>query len=147
MPKPDDVGVGTAVLIFNEDGQVLLGKRKGSHRAGHWSCPGGWLDREDQTSSEAVIREAAEEVGLSLASAVPLTWTSEDHPDIGVRTVTLYHVCLNWSGEVQLLEPDKCGEWSWFDLDSLPSPLFPGVKGAIGAYVADPRVQFMAGSA
>jgi len=28
------------------------------------------------------------------------------------------------SGEVQLMEPDKCEQWEWFEWDNLPSPLF-----------------------
>ena len=44
MPRPNNVGVGTALLIFNRDRKVLLGKRKGAHRAGCWAPPeAGWI--------------------------------------------------------------------------------------------------------
>lgn len=135
MPKPDDVGVGTAVVILNDKHQILLGLRKGSHRAGHWSVPGGWLDRSDWGTDAAVARETLEETGLILDETQlgHLCWTTEEHLDIGVRTVTLYHLCWpkGWEGEAKLMEPDKCEEWKWFDLDDLPSPLFPGIPEAV----------------
>ncbi|MCF3098376.1 NUDIX domain-containing protein, partial [Aeromonas australiensis] len=35
--------VGVGVILTNAQGQVLLGKRKGSH-APYWSIPGGHLE-------------------------------------------------------------------------------------------------------
>ena len=135
MPRPNDVGVGTAVIVLNGHHEILLGKRKGAHRAGHWSCPGGWLDRADSGTVVAVCREALEETGLVLdkMKVKQMLWTTEDHPELGVRTVTLYHLAWPgfWEGEVLLMEPNKCEGWQWFDLDDLPSPLFPGVKYAL----------------
>jgi 8-oxo-dGTP diphosphatase len=133
MPKPDDVGVGTALLVLNEEGQILLHLRKGAHRAGHWSCPGGWLDRADAETKFAVIRETREESGLTVLGAEHFCWVTEDHPTIGVRTVTLYHIARHgqWEGEPQVLEPTKCERWEWFDLDNLPAPLFPGLGGVL----------------
>ena len=36
--------VGIGVMIQNEEGEILLGLRKGSHGAGEWSFPGGHLE-------------------------------------------------------------------------------------------------------
>jgi 8-oxo-dGTP diphosphatase len=133
MPKPDDVGVGTALLVLNEEGELLLGKRKGAHRAGHWCCPGGWLDRDDTSTESAVIREALEETSLVVKWAEPFCWTTEDHPELGVRTVTLYHItgADHWEGTPQVAEPEKCDEWRWFSLLDLPHPLFPTLDGVV----------------
>jgi len=135
VPKPDDVGVGTALLVLNEKKQLLLGKRKGAHCAGTWCCPGGWMDRTDKTSSEAVIREAAEECGIEVQFAEPFIWTTEDHEELGVRTVTLYHTAISgdWTGTPAILEPEKCDGWEWFDLDTIPDQLFPGLRETIAA--------------
>ena len=136
MPKPDDVGVGTAMLVLNRTNQLLLGLRKGAHRAGHWSFPGGWLDRADTETVQAAIRETLEETGLTVHVAKPFCWVTEDHPSIETRTVTLYHVTdyYGWVGEPKVMEPNKCERWEWFDLDNLPSPLFPGLADAIEQY-------------
>lgn len=28
------------------------------------------------------------------------------------------------SGEVKIMEPEKCEQWEWFDWNNLPKPLF-----------------------
>ena len=136
MPRPGDVGVGTALLIFNRDRKVLLGKRKGAHRAGCWAPPGGWLDRPDASTDKAVIRETLEETGLVVVRCWRFYWTTEDHPELEARTVTLYHIANehDWYGEPQVMEPHKCEEWDWFALDELPQPLFPGIDEALDEY-------------
>ena len=136
MPRPNNVGIGTALILFNNLGQVLLGKRRGSHRAGYYSVPGGWLDREDKSIEAAVVRETAEETGVTVSTAQPFCWTTEDHPEIGVRTVTLFHTSYtnDWLGIPQLMEPEKCEGWYWYDLSNLPSPLFPCVQTALDKF-------------
>jgi 8-oxo-dGTP diphosphatase len=145
MPKPDNVGVGTAFLLVNDKGQVLLGKRKGAHKAGHWSAPGGWIDREDESTSISVIRELKEETGMEARRATPLCWTTEDHEDLGARTISLYHYCHyeDFSGEPELMEPHKCEEWRWFDVDALPSPLYPCVDEAVKKLINMPLAMEM----
>lgn len=135
MPKPNDVGVGNA-LVISCGNRILLGKRKGAHFAGYWSFPGGWLDREDTSTSESVVREALEETGLVIpANAVrPVLWTTEDNPSHGFRTVTLFHhVEVPEELEAKLMEPNKCDGWAWFDRDALPSPLMPSLEEALKA--------------
>ena len=139
MPKPTDVGVGTAVVIFNEAGQVLLGRRRGAHREAHWSVPGGWLDREDEDTEAAAIREVLEETGLVATALDRLSWTTEDHPEQGFRSVTLYYLCDvgHWTGVPEAREPEKCEGWAWFSLQDLPGPLFPGLERALTEFVSD----------
>jgi len=57
--------VGIGVLIQNDKGEVLLGKRKGAHGAGEWSFPGGHLEFGEKIF-ECARREAKEETGLSV---------------------------------------------------------------------------------
>src|SRR3990167_9183934 len=112
MPKPDDVGVGVAALI-SKNRMILLGLRKGAHRAGFWACPGGWIDRPDKRTEDTCTREVKEETGIIVHRIEPLCWTSEDHERF--RTVTLYHLCVyedgDYEGEPQVLEPHKCERW------------------------------------
>jgi 8-oxo-dGTP diphosphatase len=122
-------------MVFNKRGQILLGLRKGAHWADHWACPGGWLDRPDESTVRAVKREAREEAGLAVYQATEHCWTTRDCPELEARTVTLYHITEQehdqWRGEPEVLEPEKCERWEWFDTEALPSPLFPGVETAI----------------
>lgn len=38
------------------------------------------------------------------------------------------------SGEPEVLEPEKCEGWGWYDMDNLPSPRFSTVDTYIEAY-------------
>lgn len=58
------VKVGVGVIIVNAAGQILLGKRCGSH-APYWSIPGGHVE-QGETFEQTAIREVAEECGLHI---------------------------------------------------------------------------------
>ncbi len=47
------------------------------------------------------------------------------------------NLCLvaDWvSGEPQVLEPEKCASWGWYDLDNLPTPLTEVTQCLVDAY-------------
>lgn len=140
MPRPDNVGVGLCVLIFNEKGEVLLLKRQGAHRTGHWAGPGGWIDREDKTLSGAALREVSEELNLTLVGMPRfVVATTEDQPELDCRTVTLYYSSSCFLGTPKIMEPEKCSEIGWFPTNKLPSPLFPGLAFAISVACGEGR--------
>lgn len=114
------VGVGIIVI---KDKKILLGKRKGSHGAGAWACPGGHLEYAEEVL-ECAKRELAEETGLRALTLVPGPWVNNmiDHTK---HYVTAYVFVTAFEGEVELLEKDKCESWGWFNFDALPWPLFP----------------------
>ena len=119
--------VGIGVMIQNAEGLVLLGLRKGSHGSGEWSFPGGHLEM-GETIFETAKRETKEETNLDIdkfeiiSVADELRYLQSDgkhYLNIGVRGI--YN-----GGEVIVMEPDKCEEWRWFDLNNLPDNLFEG---------------------
>ncbi len=123
-PRPR---VGIGVLIQNKKGQVLLGLRRGSHGAGEWSFPGGHLEF-GETVYQTARREVKEETGLdvekielvSVADEMRYIKTDNKHYlNIGVRAE--YR-----GGNPKVMEMDKCQEWKWFGLNSLPEKLFEG---------------------
>ena len=56
--------VGIGVVIVNNDGKILIGKRRGSH-AQYYSIPGGHLEL-GETFEEAAIKEIKEETDLDI---------------------------------------------------------------------------------
>lgn len=125
MPRPSDVGVGVCIVL-KRDGKVLLLQRKGSHAAGTWAVPGGWIDRADAHPLDVVKREAMEEMGVTVRDAVLVGVTSEDHQDF--RTVSLYYLATKWEGEPRICEPEKCSAIMWHPLhEALSFPVFPGL--------------------
>ncbi len=41
------------------------------------------------------------------------------------------YLCTNWTGNIQVCEPNKCEAWEWFDIHKLPKKILAGHKYAI----------------
>ena len=130
MARPSDVGVGVLVALLDwKDQKVLMMQRQGSHAAGTWALPGGWIDRSDANLLDVVKREAMEELGVTVHDAVLIDAVTADHPDKGFRSVTLYYLATSWVGPYSIQEPEKCSALQWHDLHAeVPEPSFPGLK-------------------
>lgn len=123
MDKKDRrLGVGVIVV---QDGKILLGKRKGSHGAGTWAPPGGHMEI-DETPEECAKRELLEETGLQAISIRPLTWVNRDVEE--KNYLTFFVIAEVNSQNACNLEPHKCEEWNWFNVQELPQPLIPTMQ-------------------
>jgi len=120
--------IGVGIVVIN-DGKILLGKRKGAHGSGEWSFAGGHLEF-GETVEECAFRELLEETGLKALSMQMGPWVN-DIIEESKHYVTLFVIVDQFEGELQLLEPDKCEGWEWFDGSSLPSPLFTPIRSLI----------------
>src|SRR5437763_3794806 len=107
-------GVGAVVV---RHGQVLLGIRRGAHGGGTWSVPGGKIE-PGETPEQAALRELEEETGLVGRNPRIVAETLDDFPEIRYRTA--FVLLDSAGGEAQEREPEKAGEWGWFDWDVLP---------------------------
>ncbi len=120
------VRVGVAVWIYNKEGRILMGLRKGSHGDGTWSLPGGHVDFGEHPT-QTVRREVLEETGMKVGKVIPCIAFAYGHHffrEENKQYITLFFNA-QWRGdEPKLIEPDKCERWEWFALDNLPSPLF-----------------------
>lgn len=114
--------VGVAVIIF-KDHKVLLGKRKNSHGHGSWAFPGGHLEF-NETIEGCARREVYEETGLYIKNIRHGAFTNDIFSDEHKHYITLFVVSEYDYGLLQLREPDKCEEWSWFSWSALPEPKF-----------------------
>jgi len=117
----DQIRTGAGIVIW-QDGKVLLGYRLSPHGHGAWSFPGGHVEFGEHPE-QAVIREAYEETGLIISAARKLTFTSDLYEN-GTQYITLFFQALDWSGNLENKEPEKCERWDWFHPDELPNPLF-----------------------
>ncbi len=116
--------VGMGVLVMR-NGQVLLGKRRGSHGAGYYAAPGGHIEYGESFEA-AARREVREETGLEITELRLLAVGNYlFNRDDGARHyIDVDFVCAAPAGEAQLREPEKCAGWGWYALDALPAPLF-----------------------
>jgi 8-oxo-dGTP diphosphatase len=118
------VGIA-AVIIRNK--KVLLGKRKGSHGTGTWGFPGGHLEY-GESFIDCVKREVMEETSLAVANTQYAAISNDIYTQEEKHYVTIFMVCDYISGEAQVMEPEKCEQWEWFDWTKLPQPLFLSIQ-------------------
>jgi 8-oxo-dGTP diphosphatase len=115
--------VGLGVYILNEKNQILLMKRAGNHGPGTWCPPGGHIEF-GESFFDCAKREAKEESDLDILETEIIGTTNDIHLDEQKHYVTLHARALKWTGTPKIMEPDKCVEIGWFDLDKLPESLF-----------------------
>lgn len=120
MENRPKVGIGVVII---KDNKILLGKRKNAHGEGSWCYPGGHLEF-GESWEECSRREVWEEVGIKIKKLRFGTITNDIFENEQKHYITICMIADFESGEVQLMEPDKCEKWEWFDWDNLPSPLF-----------------------
>ena len=114
--------VGVGVLIF-KDKKLLLGKRKNSHGDDSWCPPGGHLEFNEELE-DCANRETLEETGIKIKNIELITATNDIFIKENKHYITLHLIADYDSGEVKLMEPEKCEKWEWFSWNKLPSNLF-----------------------
>lgn len=113
-------------VIIKKDDDVLLGKRRGAHGEGTWSFPGGHLEF-GESPEECAERETLEEVNLQIKNIQRSVFTNDFFEKEHKHYITLFMTSEYSSGDVEVMEPDKCEEWRWFKWNNLPQPLFLGI--------------------
>jgi 8-oxo-dGTP diphosphatase len=127
--------VGLGVIIVNHDGQVLIGKRIGSH-APYYSIPGGNLDL-GETFEKGAAREIKEETDLDIKNpeVIAVTNNLETYHEEGLHYISIIMLVKDFSGQLKTMEPEKCTGWFWVDPENLPMPLFEASRMAIACYL------------
>ncbi len=102
-----------AAAITGIDGRVLLHRRpEGKAHAGLWEFPGGKVET-GESPRVALVREIAEELGLTLdeADLFPAAIAQGEPCGTDPDIVILLYTASQWCGEPQALEGN---EWGWF---------------------------------
>ncbi|HRW58477.1 MAG TPA: NUDIX domain-containing protein [Chlamydiales bacterium] len=126
------VRVGVAAIVRKE-GNILLGKRTGSHGEGLWAFPGGHLEF-GETVFSCVERELQEEVGIKPLSIKLGPWVENMMEKDSKHYITIFACVDEFEGTVTRMEPEKCLGWQWFDIKALPKPLFSPIPSLIEKY-------------
>ncbi|KAH9894492.1 nudix domain-containing protein [Xylariomycetidae sp. FL2044] len=119
-PSTPHPRVGVAVVIPNAKGELVLGKRAGSHGAGTWAFPGGHLEMGESFFTCAE-RETLEETGLQVQGRRVLAVTNDVFHAESKHYITIFVLCQRLSevAKPEVLEPDKCEGWYWVGLDDV----------------------------
>ncbi len=122
--------VPAAYVLLRRGDAVLLALRQNTgYRDGHWATAAAGHVENGESVHAAACREAAEEIGVTIAEAdlVPATAMHRTHRNgqpVDER-VDFFFTCTRWAGEPAVREPHKNGGLRWSRLDELPDPVVP----------------------
>jgi 8-oxo-dGTP pyrophosphatase MutT (NUDIX family) len=141
---PDRLVSGTAVVVFNSSGEVLLQERADG---GFWGLPGGWVD-VGESVEQCAVRETLEETGIDIR-VVRLIGVYSDpknsimsYPDGRVvQTVTCAFECGRVSG--QLSVSSESTDVGYFPVGSLPDKIVAIHRMMIGDALAGAAEAFI----
>ncbi len=120
MENRPKVGIGVMVI---KDSKILLGKRINAHGEGTWSYPGGHLEFGE--SWEACSqREVLEETNLKIKNIRFGMVTNDIFKKEQKHYITIFMIADFDSGDLKLMEPNKCEKWQWFEWGKFPELLF-----------------------
>lgn len=109
-----------AVAVFDPEKRLLLIRRGAEPRRGAWALPGGFVDWME-TPEAAIVRELAEETGLTAESEPELV-------DVQYQPSAMYGSVINicyfvpvWSGEPR--PGDDADETRFFAFDEIPDDI------------------------
>jgi 8-oxo-dGTP pyrophosphatase MutT (NUDIX family) len=112
------------VYLRRGDAVMLQLRQNTGYMDGCWAAGAAGHIELGETAVDAAIREVHEELGLSLVPAaltpVAVMQRTDGTDDPIEQRVDWFFVCDEWVGEPRILEPRKCAELAWFDLDTLP---------------------------
>jgi 8-oxo-dGTP pyrophosphatase MutT (NUDIX family) len=118
------------LLLLNGDGEVLFGCRRNTgFEDGSYHLPSGHLEA-GESMVQALIREAKEEVGITIEPE-HVEFAHFMHNSSGGGRAAFFFTVRQWGGMPENREPEKCSELRWFPLTALPDHLIDYCRAAL----------------
>jgi len=117
-----------AAIARDDEGRVLLIKRKIGPRKGEWALPSGFMEL-DESSTEAALRELTEETGL-IGESKELVGVYSNNSEIHGYLVTIIYEVEILGGK--LCAGDDAEEAEFFTVNQLPPLAFQSHREALG---------------
>nr|MBB1521663.1 NUDIX domain-containing protein [Clostridiales bacterium] len=120
-------------LILEKDNKILLLRRYNTgYEDGNYSVVAGHVDG-NETIISAMKREAKEEAGINIEEE-DLKIVQIMHRKSGDESIDYFLYANKFSGDIQIMEPNKCDELSFYSMDKLPKNIIPYINKAINNY-------------
>lgn len=133
--------IASYVIIRNEEGEVAFVLRSNTEwMNNYYGLPSGKVEK-DESSSAGAIREALEEIGITVTSEGlrhTLTVHRHEKGDYGNTWVDVYFEVNTYEGKPYNAEPDKHSDLVWLNPSDLPENVIPSVRAAFG-FIAEGR--------
>ena len=121
-PRPM-VTVDAAVFTFSGDkAKVLLINRGNEPFKGKWALPGGFVDMDEELE-DAVVRELAEETGLTGVQLEQMRTFGTVGRDPRGRQFTIVFMGIATEGQDKIKAGDDAAKAKWFDIENLPKDM------------------------
>ena len=118
-----------SLVILERDKKILLIRRCNTGFAdGLYTLPSGKVDL-GESFIQAAIRETFEEVNIKVSKMKSGHIMSEKREN--EEWIHHFFLAKEWLGEVKNMEPHKCDNIQWFDVNNLPNNTLPLVKSAL----------------
>lgn len=136
-PSPRPLVLVAACALIDEAGRVLLCRRPpGRAMAGLWEFPGGKVEA-GETPEQALIRELAEELGLTVRPACLAPYVFASHAYPGFHLLMPLYLCRRWEGvpvpregqELRWVHPAELADYRMPPADL---PLIPHLRDLLG---------------
>lgn len=125
-----------SIIIENEQGQVLLGRRTDNHA---WGYAGGSVEIDEKVE-DCAKRELFEETGL-IADEIEFFMVNSG-PEVHyiypngdeVSNIEIIYLCRKYHGNLRMQE-EELSELRFFDLEDIPDNISPPIRPVVDAYI------------
>lgn len=120
------------LIIKNERNEILLQRRMGTKLWPFFlALPAGHID-DKENAYDALIREAKEELGIeiSIENIIDAFVVNRRNKSL-MPYYDVYFEINNYKGQIKIMEPSKCSELLWCDINNLPDDMIDFEKEAI----------------
>lgn len=122
-PRPMVTVDAVVFAEMEEKVKVLLIKRRQEPFVGKWAFPGGFVELDEELS-DAVVRELAEETGLTGVALEQMHTFGKVGRDPRGRVIAVAFIGIVGQDNMELQPGDDAAEAEWFDIDNLPETAF-----------------------
>lgn len=122
-------------LFLLRDNEILLLRRYNTgYEDGNYSVIAGHLDGGEDVYA-AMTREAKEEAGIDISRENLSIVQVMHRKKADEERIDYFFVCGKWDGGIRNMEPGKCDELRWVDINSLPHNTVDYIREAILNYI------------
>lgn len=120
-------------LFLEKDNKILLLRRYNTgYEDGNYSVVAGHVDG-DETVVSAMKREALEEAGINIEEK-DLKIVQVMHRRSTDESIEYFLYSDKYSGNISIMEPNKCDELSFYNEGELPKNMVPYIRQALVNY-------------
>ncbi|MBU0668248.1 NUDIX domain-containing protein [Patescibacteria group bacterium] len=123
--------IASVYILLEENGKILMLRRCNTGFAdGQYSLVAGHVEK-GESFKEAAIRESHEEIGINIQKEDLEFFHVMYRETESEERLDVFFAAKRWNGEIINMEPSKCDDLIWVDLNQLPANCLDYVEYAL----------------